>query len=44
VLDGPRSLVWPHLANQIPVTAALVHSLLSATSPADLAADSLPCD
>ena len=29
VLDGPRSLVWQHVANQIPVTQALVHSLLA---------------
>ena len=29
VIDGPRSLVWPHVANQIPVTQALVHWLLS---------------
>jgi ornithine carbamoyltransferase len=29
VLDGPSSLVWQHVANQIPVTQALVHSVLS---------------
>ncbi len=29
VLDGPNSLVWQHVANQIPVTQALVHSVLS---------------
>lgn len=29
VLDGPRSLVWQHVANQIPVTQALVQSVLS---------------
>lgn len=28
VLDGPSSLVWQHVANQIPVTQALVHSVL----------------
>jgi ornithine carbamoyltransferase len=29
VLDGPSSLVWQHVANQIPVTQALVHFVLS---------------
>jgi ornithine carbamoyltransferase len=29
VVDGPNSLVWQHVANQIPVTQALVYSLLA---------------
>ena len=39
VLDGPRSLVWRHVANQSPVIQALVHSLLARSRPADLAAN-----
>jgi ornithine carbamoyltransferase len=32
VIDGPQSLVWQHVANQIPVTQALIYSLCATTS------------
>jgi ornithine carbamoyltransferase len=35
VLDGPCSLVWRHVANQIPVIQALVHSLLARSRSVD---------
>jgi ornithine carbamoyltransferase len=28
VLDGPRSLVWQHVANHVPVTQALIYTLV----------------
>jgi hypothetical protein len=43
-LDGPRSLVWRHVANQIPVTQALAHSLLAQRPSGHPAADTLRRD